>query len=166
VVFRQTAPVDGVRGPRFESHRGWLCLSWQLLWYTALGPDSPRKAFLGIILVHAQTFPFSTLLARAQQQCGIWLPVYCRNLYFSICWILGGSSLVKALLYSLYCVTWIDRYSWIYQLRWFLRPGVTLNRVIHVRLVLTSPLYCDTSLLLFTHAIYTYNSFSYYRLKT
>ena len=25
-------------------------------------------------------------------------------------------SLVKALLYSLYCVTWIDRYSWIFQL--------------------------------------------------
>jgi len=27
----------GVRGPRFESHRGRLCLSWQLLRYTALG---------------------------------------------------------------------------------------------------------------------------------
>ena len=30
-------PDCGVRGPRFKSHRGQLCLSWQPLRYTALG---------------------------------------------------------------------------------------------------------------------------------
>ena len=38
----------GVRGPRFESHCWWLCLSWQLLWFTALGTScTPLLQFLG-----------------------------------------------------------------------------------------------------------------------
>ena len=37
-----------VRGPRFESHHGRLCLSRQLLWYTALGTGcTPLLQYLG-----------------------------------------------------------------------------------------------------------------------
>jgi len=46
--FGGSMPDRGVRGPRFKSHRGQLCLSRQPLRYTALGMGcAPLLQFLG-----------------------------------------------------------------------------------------------------------------------